>query len=109
MPLQRRLPKVGFTPYKRTVYQLVNLATLAKAESGATFSPNEMAARGWIKDSDGLVKVLGDGDLSVPVNLKAHKFSKSAVEKIEKAGGTVTVLPLRDASTDSTTTTTNEN
>ena len=109
MPIQRRLPKVGFVPYKRTVYQLVNLTTLAKAESGASYSPIEMAARGWIKDSKGLVKVLGEGDLSVPLNLQAHKFSKSAVEKIEKAGGTVTTIPLHEASTDSTTTTTEEN
>jgi large subunit ribosomal protein L15 len=109
MPIQRRLPKVGFTPYRRTVYQLVNLTTLAKAESGATYSPSEMAASGWIKDPRGLVKVLGDGELSLPLNLQAHKFSKSAVEKIEKAGGTVTVISPREASTDSTTPTTDEN
>lgn len=92
MPLQRRLPKVGFKPLKRTTYQVVNLSSFAKAESGATLTPNEMAEKGWIKDPEGLVKVLGDGEVTVPLHLHAHKFSKSAAEKIQKAGGSVTLL-----------------
>jgi large subunit ribosomal protein L15 len=93
MPLQRRLPKGGFKPLSRTTYQVVNLSTLAKAESGSTLTPLEMAAKGWIKHSDGLVKVLGDGDFSTKLNLHAHAFSKSAEEKIRSAGGSVTRLP----------------
>ena len=94
MPLQRRLPKVGFVPHRRTRYQTVNLSSFAKAESGATFGPAELAARGWIKDPEGPIKILGDGDLGPPLHIRAHKFSRSAAQKVEKAGGTVTILPL---------------
>jgi len=100
MPLQRRLPKVGFTPYRRTLYQVVNLSKLGKAESGETLTPVEMAEKGWIKDPEGYVKILGDGELSVPLHLHAHKFSKTAVEKIEKAGGTVSLIPRTQSPAD---------
>jgi len=93
MPLQRRIPKRGFTPRSRTVYQTVNLATLAQVEKGATLSPADLAGKGWIKKADGLVKILGDGDIETPFTISAHAFSKSAAEKIQKAGGTVNLLP----------------
>ena len=93
MPLQRRVPKGGFTPLRRTLYQVVNLATLAKADKGATLTPAELAAKGWIKNPHGLVKVLGEGDLALPLHLHAHRFSQSAVEKITRAGGTATIIP----------------
>lgn len=93
MPLVRRVPKVGFTPLNRTTYQVVNLATLAKVEVGATITPTELAAKGWIRQSKGLVKVLGDGEVTVKFDLHVHAISKSAEEKIRQAGGTVTLLP----------------
>lgn len=93
MPLQRRTPKVGFKPISRVVFQIVNLSTLAKLEVGAKVTPQEMAAKGWIKDSQGLVKILGDGEFAVKVELHAHAFSKSALEKISKAGGNAVVIP----------------
>ncbi len=93
MPLQRRVPKVGFTPLNRVEFQIVNLSTLAKLETGARVTPSEMAAKGWIKDSEGLVKVLADGDFAVKVELHAHAFSKSALDKISKAGGNAVVIP----------------
>lgn len=93
MPLQRRTPKVGFKPISRVVFQIVNLSTLAKLEAGAKVTPQEMAAKGWIKDSQGLVKILGDGEFAVKVELHAHAFSKSALEKISKAGGNAVVIP----------------
>jgi large subunit ribosomal protein L15 len=77
MPLHRRLPKRGFTNIFRTEYSVVNLSRVAE-----TF-----AAKGLLKKRHGLVKVLGDGELTVAVTVHAHKFSKSAQEKIEKAGG----------------------
>lgn len=93
MPLQRRVPKVGFKPISRDQFQVINLSTLAKLETGTKITPLEMASKGWIKDSAGLVKVLGDGEFGVKVELHAHAFSKSALDKISKAGGNAVVIP----------------
>ena len=93
MPLHMRLPKLrGFTNPFRTEYQVVNLDRLsALYPDGGDVTAEDLAARGAVRKGQ-LVKVLGDGDLSVKVNVSAHKFSASAKEKIEAAGGTVTVL-----------------
>ena len=99
MPLIRRIPKRGFTPYRRTVYQVVNLSTLSKFESGANITPRELSEKGLVKDGDALVKILGQGDLAQPLNVCAHAFSTSAKEKIEKAGGSVTLVEARPAAT----------
>jgi large subunit ribosomal protein L15 len=90
MPLHRRLPKRGFTNIFRTEYSVVNLSRIAELhqELGqAELTVEAFAAKGLLKKRHGLVKVLGDGDLNVAVTVHAHKFSKSAQEKIEKAGG----------------------
>ena len=86
MPLARRLPKFGFTnaPFK-TVYEIVNVSQLnALKESEVTLEV--LVSRGWVKKGK-KVKVLGQGELSKPLQVKAHKFSKKAKELIEKAGG----------------------
>lgn len=93
MPLQRRVPKRGFKPIDRVEFQTVNLATLSKVTEGTVLTPMEMAARGWIKNSDGLVKILGEGDLAVKIELSAHAISKSALEKLQKAGGKFNQIP----------------
>jgi large subunit ribosomal protein L15 len=89
MPLHRRLPKRGFTNIFRTEYSVVNLSRVAElhAEGLKELTLEAFAAKGLLKKRHGLVKVLGDGDLTVAVTVHAHKFSKSAQEKIEKAGG----------------------
>jgi large subunit ribosomal protein L15 len=90
MPLHRRLPKRGFTNIFRTEYSVVNLSRIAELhdELGhAELTLEAFASKGLLKKRNGLVKVLGDGELSVAVTVHAHKFSKSAQEKIEKAGG----------------------
>jgi large subunit ribosomal protein L15 len=89
MPLHRRLPKRGFTNIFRTEYSVVNLSRVAElhAEGLKELTLEIFAAKGLLKKRHGLVKVLGDGDLTVAVTVHAHKFSKSAQEKIEKAGG----------------------
>jgi len=90
MPLHRRLPKRGFTNIFRTEYSVVNLSRIAELheELGkAELTLEAFASKGLLKKRKGLVKVLGDGDLTVAVTVHAHKFSKSAQEKIEKAGG----------------------
>lgn len=88
MPLQRRLPKRGFTPLNRVEYQVVNLFQLEKLEE-AEITPEVLSSRGLIGHPRRPVKVLGSGDLTRNVNVSAHAFSRSAREKIESAGGSV--------------------
>jgi len=94
MPLHRRLPKLkGFSNAKfKTVYQVVNIGRLAELyPTGGDVAPESLAANGAVRRGE-LVKVLGDGDLSVALHVSAHKVSTAAREKIEAAGGTVTLL-----------------
>lgn len=85
MPLHRRLPKRGFTNIFRTEYQVVNLDRLA-ALGEKNVTPELMVKHGLAGKND-LIKILGDGELKSAVTVQAHKFSKSAQEKIAKAGG----------------------
>jgi large subunit ribosomal protein L15 len=90
MPLHRRLPKRGFTNIFRTEYTILNLDRIADlGEADVTLE--SLVKAGLAKDG-ALVKVLGDGDLKKKVNVQAHKFSKSAQEKITKAGGKAEVI-----------------
>jgi len=94
VPLQRRLPKIkGFSNAQfKTSYQVVNIGRLAELfPSGGDVAPESLAANGAVRRGE-LVKVLGDGDLSVALHVSAHKVSAAAREKIETAGGTVTLL-----------------
>lgn len=86
MPLHRRIPKRGFTNIFRTEYAEVNLDRLAKIAK-AEVTPKDMAAAGLIKKESERVKILGRGTVSSSMTVHAHKFSQSAQEKIEKAGG----------------------
>ena len=92
MPLHRRLPKRGFNNIFRKEYLVVYLEKLAVFEPGAKVDPESMKAHGLIKNLRCSVKILGVGDLDRAIHVRAHKFSKSAVEKIEKAGGTIEVI-----------------
>lgn len=92
MPLQRRLPKRGFTPLDKTVYALVNLRDLAQFEAGSVIDLEALGRSGLVKQLCDGVKILGDGELTVALTVKAHKFSKSAVAKIEAAGGKAEVI-----------------
>lgn len=91
MPLHMRLPKLkGFKNPNKVVYQVVNVADLGAAfPDGGTVTVDDIAAAGLVR-KDEPVKVLGDGELSVKLDVTATKFSKSAVEKIQAAGGSVT-------------------
>jgi len=93
MPLHRRLPKRGFSNYHfRKRFALVNLRDLASFAEGAVVDPGTLVQRGTVhKLYDGL-KVLGEGELSVALTVRAHKFSKSARAKIEAAGGTAEII-----------------
>ncbi len=93
MPLHRRLPKRGFTNIFKTEYEVVNLDRLAGlGESEIT--PELLRKAGVVSSRNSLVKVLGAGELSSALTVHAHKFSKSAQEKIKKAGGTVKQLSV---------------
>jgi large subunit ribosomal protein L15 len=90
MPLQRRIPKFGFKSPFRTEYKAVNLDTIQKLidekEIGSSLTVADLISHGLAGKKD-KVKVLGRGELSKAINIEVHAFSKTAVEKIEKAGG----------------------
>jgi large subunit ribosomal protein L15 len=86
MPLHRRLPKRGFTNIFRTEYTVLNLDRLAEMGEGE-LTYDKMVALNLVRKRNALVKVLGVGELTVAITVHAHKFSKTAQEKIEKAGG----------------------
>jgi len=89
MPLQRRLPKRGFTSIFKTEYQIVNVADLNTFDSQTVVTPSVLQEAGKIKTLRKPVKVLGQGDLSVSLTIKANKFSRTARQKITDAGGNV--------------------
>jgi large subunit ribosomal protein L15 len=92
MPLHRRLPKRGFHNLFRKEYVALNLEKLAVFEAGAQITPEVLKARGLVKNLRDGVKVLGAGEVQNAIHVRAHKFSKSAAEKIQKVGGTIEVI-----------------
>lgn len=91
MPLHRRLPKRGFTNIFRTEYTVLNLDRIAETGEGElTFE--KMIESKLVRKKNALVKVLGVGELTVAITVHAHKFSKTAQEKIEKAGGKAVLI-----------------
>lgn len=91
-PLSRRLPKRGFTNKNRKEYAYVNVETLNRFADGSDVDVVALIEAGIIKNVKDGVKILGDGELTVKLNVKANKFSKTAVEKIEAAGGKAEVI-----------------
>ncbi|MBI4335147.1 MAG: 50S ribosomal protein L15, partial [Candidatus Omnitrophica bacterium] len=92
MPLIRRIPKRGFINEFKKEFTIVNLGCLNKFSKDAVISPQELFDANLIKDKSAVVKVLGDGEMTKSLTVKAHRFSKSAVRKIEKAGGSIVIL-----------------
>jgi large subunit ribosomal protein L15 len=88
MPLQRRVPKRGFRPYRRVEYQVVNVRDLEKVK-GDEATPETMKAAGLIGSLRKPVKILGEGEIGRAISVNAHAFSRTAREKIEKSGGGV--------------------
>jgi len=97
MPLARRLPKRGFTQVNKNLFEIVNLSRIEeKFNEGDKVSPENMLKRGLVKK--GLkVKILGSGDIKKKVEVLAHSFSASAKDKIEKAGGKISVIDSESA------------
>lgn len=92
MPLHMRLPKLpGFRNHGRVEYSVINLDAVDQFEANDVIDPDKLRSKGLVKKK-GLVKVLGRGDVTKAVTIKAHAFSQSAVSKIEAAGGTVETI-----------------
>lgn len=97
MPLYRLLPKRGFKNFNKKIYETINVETLNVFEDGTEITPellfeNKLLKKNKAKDG---VKILGDGELNVKLNVKAHKFTQSAKEKIEKAGGSYEEIEVK--------------
>jgi len=92
MPLMRRIPKRGFNNIFRKEYETVNVSSLNVFTDGTVVDAEKLAAARLIQNADSSVKILGDGELSVKLTVKAAKFTKTAEEKITKAGGAAEVM-----------------
>ena len=92
MPLYRRIPKRGFTNIWGTEYTVLNVSDLNRFEAGSTVTPETLKEAGLAKQVKDGIKILGGGDLEKGLTVQANKFSKTAVEKIEAAGGKAEVI-----------------
>lgn len=92
MPLIRRIPKRGFTNRFKVVFQVVNLKDLEKFKENSEITPKELQEKGFIKQLDQPVKILGEGKLTRKLTVKAHFFSQTALEEIKKAGGLAEII-----------------
>jgi len=93
MPLQRRTPKRGFTNIFKKRFAIINVKDLGKFEANSLVDPAALKEKGIIKRVYDGVKVLGIGDIQIPLTVRVHKISSSAAQKIEKAAGKVEVIP----------------
>jgi large subunit ribosomal protein L15 len=92
MPLARRIPKRGFNNIFATKYAVVNVSDLNKFKDGTVVDTELLVASGLVKKVNDGVKILGNGEITAKLTVKAAKFSQSAIEKIEKAGGKAEVM-----------------
>lgn len=92
MPLYRRIPKRGFTNIWGTEYTVLNVSDLNRFEAGSTVTPEALKEAGLAKQVKDGIKILGNGNLDKSLTVKANKFSKTAIEKIESAGGKAEVI-----------------
>ena len=92
MPLQRRIPKRGFTNIFKRRYAIVNIRDLSRFDANSLVDPAALKEKGIIKKVYDGVKVLGKGSLQIPLTVRVHKISSSAAQKIEKAAGRVEVI-----------------
>lgn len=91
-PIYRRLPKRGFTNIFRKEYAIINVEQLNRFEEGTEVTPELLLNSGIVKDPKDGIKILGNGEVKVKLTVKANKFSKSAIGKIQAAGGTAEVI-----------------
>lgn len=92
MPLYRRIPKRGFTNIWAKEYEILNVDDLNRFEAGTVVTPEMLKELKMVKQVKDGIKILGDGELEKSLTVQAHKFSKTAIEKIEAAGGKAEVI-----------------
>jgi large subunit ribosomal protein L15 len=92
LPLHRRVPKRGFVSLFRKEYEIINVKDLERFAPGTAVTPASLADAGMLRVASAAVKILGEGSLSKTLTVSAHRFSKTAEEKIRAAGGTVEVI-----------------
>jgi len=92
MPLARRLPKRGFTNIFKKHYSIVNVRDLERFEEGAEVTPETLREKGLVSKANPKIKILGEGKLDRKLMVRAHKFSQSAIQKIEACGGRAEVI-----------------
>jgi large subunit ribosomal protein L15 len=97
MPMIKRLPKRGFKNPFRTEAHAINISTLGNRFEAGAVDVEMLRSSGLLPKGADIVKILGHGELSKALNVKAHRFSKSAIAKIEAAGGSVEVVPWKNA------------
>jgi large subunit ribosomal protein L15 len=95
MPLQRRIPKRGFTNIFKKRYGIVNVSDLERFAAGSEIGPKEFLQTGLVKNVGEGIKLLADGDLTRPLSVQVHKASVAAISKVEAAGGRVELIPVR--------------
>ncbi len=93
MPLQRRVPKRGFTNLFSARYGIVNVGGLDRFEAGSEVGPQEIRIAGLVKKQMDGIKLLGDGEIKIALTIRVHKASASAISKVEAAGGRVELIP----------------
>lgn len=96
MPLQRRIPKRGFTNIFKQVLSVVNVGDLSRFDAGSEIGPADLVGAGLVRKVNNGVKLLANGEISQSVTVRVHKASASAVQKIEGAGGKVELIPLKE-------------
>lgn len=89
MPLQRRLPKRGFTNIFKKHYALISVTDLARFEAGSVVDPEKLIASGLVTRIGDGIKLLADGEIDKPITLRVHRWSQAALQKITAAGGTI--------------------
>ncbi len=92
MPLHRRLPKRGFTNIFRTEYRILNIESLNGFDAGSVIDADALQNAGLLKKGKNQIKILGNGDLTVALTVRAHRFTGAAAKKIEAAGGKAEVI-----------------
>ncbi len=92
MPLQRRIPKRGFTNIFRVAFQVINISDLDRFDANTTVDIDKLLESGLVRQTGGKVKLLGDGEISKALTISVHACSKKAREAVEKAGGQVNIV-----------------
>jgi large subunit ribosomal protein L15 len=96
MPLQRRVPKRGFTNIFKKVFSIINLDDMQKLPAGSEVGPLEFVSSGLLKKIEHGVKLLANGEITQPLTIRVHKASASAIQKVEAAGGKVELISLKE-------------